>query len=121
MLNKALFFIDSPSDADLHTLYSKATALIAASTVEGFGLPIIEAAIHNVPVIASDISIFHEVAGDGALYFSLDDTNSLAETLCRMKDFSPTERKLLVEKINVLTWKESAQRLLEIVLEGGSE
>jgi len=117
MLHKKFFFIENPTDAELEILYSHATALIIASTVEGFGLPIVEAALHKVPVIASDIPVFHEVAGEGSLYFSLSDPNSLIDAVQQMMDLSQEERLALVDKIKILTWKESAQNLLNIILE----
>ena len=37
---------------------------------EGFGLPLIEAAYFNCPIIASDIPIFQELLGDTYLSFN---------------------------------------------------
>jgi glycosyltransferase involved in cell wall biosynthesis len=115
MLNKLFFLIENPSDAELEILYSKATALIAASTAEGFGLPIVEAALHGVPALASDIPVFHEVGGDGALYFSLESPDNLAETVDRIASLSKEERLAMAKKINVLTWKESAEMFMGVI------
>ena len=40
------------SDDDLENAYATATALLSTSRIEGFGLPPVEAALRNVPVIA---------------------------------------------------------------------
>lgn len=41
-----------------------ARALLFPTFTEGFGLPLIEALSLKVPVIASDIPVFREIAGD---------------------------------------------------------
>lgn len=115
-LNKKFFFIENPTDAELEVLYSKATALIAASTAEGFGLPIVEAALHHVPALASDIPVFHEVGGEGAIYFSLQSPNSLAEAVKLMSKLTREERLTMAQKIKTLSWKESANQLMNLIL-----
>jgi glycosyltransferase involved in cell wall biosynthesis len=47
----------------LRRLMAGARALLAPSHAEGFGLPVAEALIAGVPVIASDIDAFREVGG----------------------------------------------------------
>ena len=53
-------------------LYQLATAVLLTSESEGFGLPVVEAAMARVPVVASDIDVFRELAGDDAYYFPVD-------------------------------------------------
>jgi glycosyltransferase involved in cell wall biosynthesis len=50
-------------DRELATWLHHARALLFPSFVEGFGIPLIEALLHGVPVIASDLVVFHEIAG----------------------------------------------------------
>ena len=56
------------TDGGLASLLSGAQALIAPSTVEGFGLPVAEALALGVPVIASDIAAHREVAAMRSLH-----------------------------------------------------
>src|SRR5262249_2265090 len=65
-LNRRLFWLDGVSDEYLDKVYAASTCLIAASEGEGFGLPLIEAAQHKLPIIARDIPVFREVAGESA-------------------------------------------------------
>ncbi|MCB1277875.1 glycosyltransferase family 4 protein [Prosthecobacter sp.] len=58
------------SDDDVRSLYQMADALFFPSTQEGYGLPLIEAALHQVPVFCSDIPAHREVAV-GATFFKL--------------------------------------------------
>jgi alpha-1,3-rhamnosyl/mannosyltransferase len=54
--------------AQLDWLYANATLLLFPSRYEGFGFPLLEAAAHGTPVIASDIPALREL-GDGVARF----------------------------------------------------
>jgi glycosyltransferase involved in cell wall biosynthesis len=54
--------ISSCSDSELITYLHHAQALLFPSFAEGFGLPLCEALSLSVPVIASDLPVFHEIA-----------------------------------------------------------
>ena len=49
------------TDAQLRSILVKARALLFPSFVEGFGMPLVEALIQGIPVIASDIPVFREI------------------------------------------------------------
>lgn len=51
-------------DRELATWLRHAQALLFPSFVEGFGMPLVEALMLHVPVIASEIPVFREIAGD---------------------------------------------------------
>lgn len=112
---RRLFFVEGASDAELNLVYQSATALISASVAEGFGLPIVEAAMHDKPAIASDIPVFREVGGEGAKYFSLQHPRMLADAILSFCHIPDAERRAMAARIKVTTWKESADRLLESI------
>ena len=60
------FVIEEPrcGDQALATWLHHAHALLFPSFVEGFGLPLVEALAQRVPVIASRLPVFQEIAGD---------------------------------------------------------
>jgi glycosyltransferase involved in cell wall biosynthesis len=60
-------------DAELRTYLRHACALLFPSFVEGYGLPLVEALALGVPVLASDLAVLREVAGDIPDYASADD------------------------------------------------
>jgi glycosyltransferase involved in cell wall biosynthesis len=51
------------SDEDLAKHLASAQALVFPSLAEGYGLPLVEALGMGVPVIASDLPVFREIAG----------------------------------------------------------
>lgn len=67
--SRRLFWPRDVSDEYLERLYAAANCLIAASEGEGFGLPLIEAAQHGLPILARSLPVFREIAGSHAAYF----------------------------------------------------
>jgi len=55
------------TEQELYQEYAKADMLTFVSTIEGFGMPIMEAQACSLPVITSNCSSMPEVAGDAAL------------------------------------------------------
>lgn len=70
------------SPADMASLYSNATCFVFPSRSEGFGMPVLEAYAADCPVAMSDIPVFHEIGGDGALFFCPDDPGDMADKIC---------------------------------------
>ncbi|BDB21286.1 glycosyl transferase family 1 [Pseudomonas sp. CYM-20-01] len=116
-LNVRLFWLEGISDEYLENVYAASTCLIAASEGEGFGLPLIEAAQHHLPMIARDIPVFREVAGDHAFYFEGLTPPSLVYALREwLKLFKLGEHP---QSVNMpwLTWKQSADQLKQAVFQ----
>lgn len=102
------------SDEELDKLYRNSTALIFASDTEGFGVPVIEAAIHNKPLILRDIPIFHEVTDNQAFFFKGNSTEEFAKDLKEwIKLYN--EHKILSPKIKIYTWYESTKETCNIL------
>lgn len=80
-LGKRLHWLHGCSDAEMRALYSASSGLIMASHNEGFGLPIVEAFQADLPVLARDVPVFREIAGENARYFSGDAPHELAAVL----------------------------------------
>ncbi len=114
--NTHLFWLQGISDEYLDKIYAKSTALIAASEGEGFGLPLIEAAKHHLPIIARDIPVFREVAGEHAYYFQGHSSEELAESIQMWLSLKKSGNIPDSTQISWITWAESCQQLMDIVL-----
>jgi glycosyltransferase involved in cell wall biosynthesis len=53
-------------------LYALADVLVFPSETEGFGIPLLEAGIHRMPIVCSDIPVFREIGGEGPTYVPPD-------------------------------------------------
>ena len=70
--------------ATLHAVYRRVALLAITSEREGFGLPIIEALAAGIPVVARDLPVFREVAGDAATFVESTDPADWAGTIERL-------------------------------------
>lgn len=118
-LNKRLFWLEGISDEYLQKIYTANNCLIAASEGEGFGLPLIEAAQHKLPIIARDIPVFREVAGKYAHYFSGLEPQALANTVKNWLSLNAEGNAPQSVDMPWLTWKQSTQQLLRHILPEG--
>ena len=70
-LEERVVFMASITDAEMCWLYRNCELLIAPSSIEGFGLPVVEALQCGARVVCSDIPSFREIAGPACRYFDL--------------------------------------------------
>ena len=106
------------SDAALEQLYARAVALVSPSTYEGFGLPVLEALQRGVPVIAWDIPVMREIAGDAATLLPVGDIQGLTAEMQRIAS-DPDVRQSFCragkERVQQFSWRHSAAAFLEIL------
>lgn len=116
--NKRLFWLEGISDEYLEKVYEASTCLIAASEGEGFGLPLIEAAQHKKPIIARDIPVFREVAGEFAYYFeNSNEPQVLQKAIKEWIKLYKNDQHPKSDAMPWLTWEESAKMLMEKILD----
>jgi len=108
-LNQRLFWPQGVSDELLTRIYGNSDCLIAASWGEGFGLPLIEAAHHGLPVLARDLPVFREVGNDNATYFTANDPQGLADAIFQWLQ-NPSQRTSATPD-TAMTWLQSVAQL----------
>jgi len=72
------------SRGDLHTLYTRASIFAFPSLDEGFGIPVLEAMAHGLPVVTSNTSALPEVAGSAALLVDPQRPEAIRSALWRL-------------------------------------
>jgi glycosyltransferase involved in cell wall biosynthesis len=108
---RRLYWLEAISDEYLEMVYAASSCLLAASQGEGFGLPLIEAAQRGMPVLARDIPVFREVAGECAHYFDGLGPDTLAAAVLRWIEAEQANAVPDMSKLRWLTWRESAKQL----------
>ena len=88
-----------PFTNQIQDYYSKAQIYVLSSRWEGFGLVLVEAMAHGLPIVSSDLPTSLEILGDFGLYFMNGDIQDLASKL---------------EEATTLNWNEMSQQALEI-------
>jgi len=119
-LGHRLHWLQGISDEYLLKVYARSTCLLAASEGEGFGLPLIEAARHGLPLIARDIPVFREVAGDNAFYFSGGKPPELADAIRSWLALFAKGVHPKSHNVGWITWKESARQLADVLVPKGA-
>jgi glycosyltransferase involved in cell wall biosynthesis len=101
--------------ADIPRWYAGADLFVFPSYLETFGHPLLEAMAAEVPVVASDIPVFREVAADAAFYadpFKVEDLASAMAAVLTRSEASETLVKRGRERVHHFGWDRSAVRLL---------
>ena len=114
--NHRLHWISGASDEFLNSVYQFSDCLIAASWAEGFGLPLVEARLHHLPVIARDIPVFRELAGDHAHYFRGSTGDAIEAAVLNWLEQDADGAAPASDGIPCVTWQDATARLVEHVL-----
>ena len=80
--------------------YSEAQVYVLSSRWEGFGLVLVEAMAHGLPIISSDLPTSKEIMGNFGMYFTNGDINGLARQM---------------EEATKMNWQTKSEQALQIV------
>lgn len=116
-VRERVHFLGYVDDAELGPIYRQALALVYVPFVEGFGLPVLEAMRHGVPVIGSDTSGIREALGDAGWAVDPYSPGGVAAAMRTLAQ-DPERRRQLSERAlrhaQQFTWERTARSLLEV-------
>jgi alpha-1,3-rhamnosyl/mannosyltransferase len=98
-----------PTNGELGALYERAIALAMPSRLEGFGFPPLEAARAGTPSVVSDLPVFEETLGEGALRVPAGDVAAWTEALLRVEGRAVPEV--------TFSWRQAASELHSVFAE----
>ncbi len=110
-------FLGGVEHTRIPELLSGAQLFVLFSSVESFGLPVLEAMAAGVPVIISDSSALPEIAGGAAMLCRAGDVDHLAERLRQVladRDLAATLRELGKTRARQFSWDETAVRAIDL-------
>jgi glycosyltransferase involved in cell wall biosynthesis len=112
---KRLRWIEKLNDDLLESVYRDADCLLAASDGEGFGLPLIEAAQHGTPILARNLPVFREIAGDHATWFEGEKPEDLARAVEIWLAEAAAGRTISSSDLPWRTWAQSVAELKRVI------
>ncbi len=112
---QAIHILGEVPYAEICRYYREASLFVFPSYLETFGHPLLEAMANDLPLVAADIPVFREVAGDAAVYADPMDSSALASAMEAVL-VSAEARRMLVkrgrERLRQFTWQRTATNLL---------
>jgi glycosyltransferase involved in cell wall biosynthesis len=110
-------------DPVLDGLYERALAVVCASREEGFGFAPLEGAMRGTPAIVTDLPVFADTLGEGALRVPPGDADALADRLLRLES-EPGLRDSLAsaarDAAGRLSWERAARETRDALREAAS-
>jgi len=115
-LQDAVRLVPHPTTDQLRVLYSSAHAFVYPSLHEGFGIPLLEAMACGTLVLASDVDVFREVAGDAALFFNPVDPGAIGRSLASSVDPSCRDEHVArgFEQVQHFSWEKCADATYQV-------
>lgn len=108
-------FVDSKDTA---AFYQRASLFVMPSIYEGFGMPILEAMASDCPVVASDIPVLRETAGNAALFAKAGDSDSFKNAIQKVLDDTSLRQKLITngkQQLKHFSWDKNVKAILDQV------
>lgn len=108
-------FVDGKDTA---AFYQQASLFVMPSIYEGFGMPILEAMASSCPVIASDIPVLREAAGEAALFAKVGDSDSFSQAIQRLLHDEPLQKELInkgKQQLDSFSWDKNVEAILNQV------
>ena len=104
----------------LASLYQRARIFAFPSLDEGFGMPVLEAMSHGIPVVTSNRSSLPEVAGDAALLVDPRNVDEIGEALLRFaldEDLHAEFSRRGIERTQQFTWPAAVEKTWQVYTE----
>lgn len=113
--NKQIFHLEGLNDASISYLYDHAYMVANPSFIEGYGIPVVEGLMHNVPSMVSDIPVFHEIGGEYCDYFNPESPDDVIEIVARYinDDNSYKKRKTILKSFQPYTWDKASAKVID--------
>ncbi|MBU2981053.1 glycosyltransferase family 4 protein [Lentibacter algarum] len=92
------------SDEAIAALLEGAAGVLFPSLVEGYGLPVMEAAAKGVPVICPELPVYREVLKDIPVYASVNDSYLWIRRIMALSESKQTGREASSKPFKAPTW-----------------
>lgn len=115
-MGKTVFEHARMPDDELGKLLSGARGLLFPSFAEGFGYPLIEALQMQVPVLCSDLTCFHEIAGEMPIYIDTQNRKGWREQILELSTSDIYVENLIKNMSKLPKWNVHFSKIEAILL-----
>jgi glycosyltransferase involved in cell wall biosynthesis len=105
------------ADESLGQLYDNAFLYVFPSINEGFGIPVLEAFKHNLPVLVANNTCLPEIGGDAVLQFDPFDVNDISIKIKLVLDDEELRKDMIIkgqERLKNFSWQQTTLQLIEV-------
>lgn len=116
-LNDDVIFTGFVPDEDIQPLMSNAKLFVFPSLYEGFGIPLLDAQVCQIPVVSSNAGSLPEVGGNAVLYFDPENTTEMTEVISRVLEKDSIKAEIIkkgIENREKFSWKKTAEQTLDV-------
>lgn len=117
-LEKVVHFLGWIPTEDLAPLLAGATLFCFLSGYEGFGVPVIQSIAVGTPVLASNLSVFHEIASSGIFYCQDNDPSTISDELVKAikSAWTDSQKQSHADAMAKYDWKLTADIISKTLL-----
>jgi hypothetical protein len=118
--NPRIQWLGIVDDENLERLYSESSFTVYPSTIEGFGMPIVESIWHGRPCLCANQGVMSELAAEGGcLTTDVGDTQALSDAVVRLVEDAGLRQRLSMEasRRRLKSWQDYV-RDFDRILEG---
>ncbi|MDR2063550.1 MAG: glycosyltransferase family 4 protein [Candidatus Nomurabacteria bacterium] len=114
---KKIYFMGQANNAELAWLYAHCKAYVFPSTMEGFGLPGLEAMEFGAPVVSSNATCLPEIYGNAANYFNPASVKDIVKKITEVLENKTLRAKLIKngkKQLQKYSWEKMAKETLSV-------
>nr|WP_315243906.1 glycosyltransferase family 1 protein [uncultured Flavobacterium sp.] len=116
-LQNHVVLIKEINDAILSNLYTNALFFVFPSLYEGFGIPVLESFACNCPTLLSNGGSLPEIGGNGAVYFDLNDDQSLFNAVFNLINDAKLRNELIQQaniRLQNFSWDKTFEDTIKV-------
>jgi glycosyltransferase involved in cell wall biosynthesis len=117
-IEEKVHFPGRVSDTELLEFLATSRLMVFPSSLEGFGLPALEAMQAGLPLVASNRTSVPEIVGEGGLVVDPDDINAMADAIEHALFDNEVRTRLIQagkERGKGFSWSKAAQETLSVI------
>ena len=123
-LGDAIIFLGRRDTREIVELYRRCIAFVFPSTIESFGMPLVEAMACGAPVIASNTTAMPEITGGAALLCDPAEPRDIAAAILRLLGDAALRQSLserALTRAKAFSWTDCARRTAAVLREAATD